>query len=110
MDAEHVSKKSEHKDVLKRMRLVRKDTVQRVAAEVKAQKKIVAALTGALRAGAKTVPEMAEATGLPAHEVLWWTASLKKYGLVMEAEKQGAYFAYRLAEKPSADEARPASL
>jgi predicted Rossmann fold nucleotide-binding protein DprA/Smf involved in DNA uptake len=97
MDTERVSKKSQHKEILKRMRLVRKDTVQRVAAEVKAQKKIIAALTGALGAGPKTVPEMAEATGLPPHEVLWWTASLKKYGLVTEAEKRGAYFAYRLA-------------
>lgn len=109
MEAEHVSKKSQHKDILKRMRTLRKDTVHRVAAQVRAQKKIIAALTGALRSGAKTVPEMAEATGLPSHEVLWWTASLKKYGIILEGEKQGAYFTYRLAETGSANESRPAS-
>ncbi len=98
MEPEDVSKKARHKDVLKRLRTLRHETVQRVAAEVKSQKKIIAALTKSLRTGAKTVPEMAEATGLAPHEVLWWTASLKKYGIVQEAEKRGAYFAYRLAE------------
>lgn len=109
MEGEQVSKKSAHREILKRMRALRKDTVQRVTADVKAQKKIIAALTEALRSGAKTVPEMAEATGLPAHEVLWWTASLKKYGLLAEGEKRGAYFAYRLAETGPANDSRLAS-
>lgn len=102
MEAEHVTKKSRQKEVLKRLRTFRRETVQRVAAQVKSQKKIIDALTESLRRGPKTIPEMAEATGLAAHEVLWWTASLKKYGIVQEAEKRGAYFAYRLAETPTA--------
>lgn len=106
MATEHVSKKGGHKEVLKRLRAHRQETVQRVAAEVKAQKKIVAALTKSLRNGPKTVPEMAEETGLPLHEVLWWTASLKKYGILQEAEKQGAYFAYRLSEPSAPQDAK----
>lgn len=108
METEHGTKKGGHKEVLKRLRSLRQETVQRVAAQVKSQKKTVAALTKCLRHGPKTVPEMAEETGLPPHEVLWWTASLKKYGIVQEAEKKGAYFAYRLSEPPAPENAKTA--
>ena len=42
------------------------------------------------------MPELAAATGMPADEVLWYMAALKKYGEVVEAEKCGGYFRYTL--------------
>ncbi|ROQ89814.1 helix-turn-helix domain-containing protein [Desulfosoma caldarium] len=90
--------KAQHKETLKRLRTLRQDTVQRVAAQVKAQKKCIASIKSALRDGPKTVPEIAEATGLSPQETLWWIASLKKYGMIFERDKSGAYFTYGLAE------------
>ncbi|MBC7359656.1 MAG: winged helix-turn-helix transcriptional regulator [Desulfacinum sp.] len=86
------------REEMKALRAVRKETIRRVSARVKEQKKIIASISGRLKKGPGTVPEIAEAVGLPPGEVLWWIASLKKYGVVVEGEKQGAYFTYRLTD------------
>lgn len=57
-------------------------------------------LTGMLRGGPKTVPELASEGGLPAHEVLWYVIGMKKYGKVVEADQVDGYFQYRLVEEP----------
>ncbi len=98
MGHEKETKKGVDRELLKTLRAARKETVRRVSATVKRQKKTISAITAELKKGPKTVPEIAEATGLSTAEVLWWIASLKKYGTVLEGDKQGAYFAYRLAE------------
>ncbi|MBZ4659915.1 MAG: hypothetical protein JG766_1838 [Desulfacinum sp.] len=90
--------KGAEREEMKALRAARKETIRRVSAQVKEQKKIIASITGELKKGPRTVPEIADAVGLLPREVLWWIASLKKYGVVLEGEKQGAYFAYRLAE------------
>jgi hypothetical protein len=46
-----------------------------------------------------TVPELAAATGLPAHEALWHITAMKKYNLVTEVELDDGYYRYRLAEE-----------
>jgi predicted transcriptional regulator len=50
------------------------------------------------------VPQLAEATNLPAHEVLWHVAAMKKYGLVTEAgtDETGDYYFYRLTKEAQA--------
>jgi DNA-binding transcriptional ArsR family regulator len=53
----------------------------------------------ALKEGPKTVPELAQATGLPSKEVLWHLMSLKKYGKVTEGEEQGNYVEYALKSR-----------
>jgi hypothetical protein len=53
-------------------------------------------ITEALQAGPKTVPEIAETTGLPSHEVFWHLMAMKKYGKVEEGQQQGDYFQYVL--------------
>jgi len=50
-----------------------------------------------LKEGAQTVPTIAAATGASTAETLWYMASLKKYGEIKEAEKDGGYFKYELA-------------
>jgi hypothetical protein len=37
---------------------------------------------------------------LPASEVLWYVATLKKYGEILEGPKDGGYFRYRLGQAP----------
>ena len=62
------------------------------------QKKIIDAIKDHLKEGARTVPEISEATGRSGAETLWYVATLKKYGEIKEAEKDGSYFTYELAE------------
>jgi hypothetical protein len=44
------------------------------------------------------VPEISKATGIPSDRVLWYLATLKKYGDIIEGDKDGSYFRYVLAE------------
>ncbi len=55
----------------------------------------------ALRDGEKTVPELAEALGLPVAEVMVWVMGMRRYGLVVESAEANDddYFTYRIASK-----------
>lgn len=50
-----------------------------------------------LEAGPRTVPELAEALGRPAHEVMFWVMGLRKYGHLAEIKEpdDDGYFRYR---------------
>jgi hypothetical protein len=85
-------------DRLKDLRLARKPTIKAAAARVSAQTKTIKAIKEQLKDAPKTVPEISEAAGLPAVDVLYFLATLKKFGQVLEAEQDGSYFRYRLAE------------
>lgn len=54
------------------------------------------AIRGALAEGPRTVPELAEATGEPTHEILWMLMAMKKYGEIREGEERGEYYEYAL--------------
>ena len=41
------------------------------------------------------------ATGLPVAEVLWYVASMKKYGEILEGPKDGGYYRYKLGQAPA---------
>jgi hypothetical protein len=84
------------KEVLKKLREVRRDTVKTVTLRVKEQQRSVRAIKGWLADGAATVPEISEATGIEAAEVLWYVATLKNYGEIIEGPKDGDYFRYQL--------------
>jgi len=84
-------------EILKKLRLQRAESVRRAKEVQKEQKQKISAIQTALKDGPKTVPEISQVTGIPTPEVLWWVASLKKYGVVMEDEQRGSYFAYKMA-------------
>ena len=63
--------------------------------EVKEQNRIKAAILGSISASAKSVPEIAQATGVPSRIVLWYLAGLKKYGLIFEEGKKGTFYTYK---------------
>ena len=73
---------------------------------MKEQRRAVKAIKACLTGAELTVPEIAAATGLPASEVLWYVATLKKYGEILEGPKDGSYYRYRLGE-PVAAETEP---
>ena len=53
-----------------------------------------------LQNGPKTIPEMAEALGFPAQEVMQWVMAMWRYGKLEETGKanEDGYFQYRLKE------------
>ncbi|MFO7749714.1 MAG: hypothetical protein R6V54_06435 [Desulfobacteraceae bacterium] len=92
------SEKQAKKEALKALRKKRGSLVAAASARVKAQKKAVKSIREALNDSNATIPEIAEAAGLPTDATLWYVMALKKYGEVLEKEKSGDYFTYGLAE------------
>jgi hypothetical protein len=94
------------KAALKKLREARREIVAAATRQMQAQKKAIKAIKAQLAQGDMTVPEIAAATGLATSEVMWYVASMKKYGAVLEGAKDGSYFRYQLAA--AAEEAEPA--
>ena len=86
-------------EMLKRLRAQHTETVERTQALLKEQKRVQKEICQVMRDNPKTVPEVAEAVGMPAQEVLWYIASFKKYGLVVENGMCGDYPLYQKAEE-----------
>jgi predicted transcriptional regulator len=90
--------KKKKKEAMKKLLSDRKERVTKASAIVKEQKKERKAITEHLENQPATVPEISKATGLPSGKVLWYLATLKKYGGLIEGEKDGSYFRYMLTE------------
>ena len=93
--------KKEEKEAMKDLRKSRKVFIKAASAKMKAQKKTIKAIEDHLKEEARTVPEIAATTGISTAETLWYVATLKKYGVIKEAEKDGTYFKYELAKAES---------
>lgn len=85
--------------MLKRLRAEHGETIERTQAHLKAQKCFRRDMCKAIRTAPKTVPEIAEETGLPADQVLWHITAMKKYGLVEEVGICGCYYQYTIAQE-----------
>ncbi len=88
--------KKAKKEAMKKLRERRKVFIKTASAKMKAHKKVIGAIKDQLQQGARTVPEIAAATGTSSAETLWFVATLKKYGEIKEAEKDDSYFKYAL--------------
>jgi len=97
------------KEALKALKAARKDQIAAATARMKEQRKAVKAIKEHLTGVELTVPEIAAATGLPASEVLWYVATLKKYGEILEGPKAGGYYRYKLGQ-PVAEETAPGAV
>ena len=84
------------KEALKKLKAARKGQITAATAKMKEQRKAVKAIKEQLAEAELTVPEIAAATGLAASDVLWYVASLKKYGEILEGPKDSGYYRYRL--------------
>jgi predicted ArsR family transcriptional regulator len=91
-------------ELLASLRDQHRDQVSKSQALLKEQQAVRRSLQRALQAGPQTVPQLAEATGLPAHQVLWHVTALKKYGQVEEVgmDEDETYFLYRLSKEAGA--------
>ncbi|HEY3284153.1 MAG TPA: transcriptional regulator [Armatimonadota bacterium] len=82
-------------DQLKQLRQQRGPVPPEKLEEGKAQNRAQRAILKAIAVEARTVPEIAEETGLPSQEVFWWITALRKYNRVQDEGKRGDYVAYR---------------
>ena len=87
------------KEAIKKLREARKVKITAAKARMKEQRKTIKAIKEQLKDSPLTVPEIAAATGIEPSHVLWFLAALKKYGQILEGEKDGSYFQFRLVEK-----------
>ncbi|MBT8364466.1 MAG: winged helix-turn-helix domain-containing protein [Deltaproteobacteria bacterium] len=90
-------KKTMDKEALKKLREERRTWVENAKKSISAQNQIIKQIKAQIVDTAKTIPEIARATDMSTSVVLLYIAGLKKYGLVVEAEKDGDYFKYCLA-------------
>ena len=90
--------KKKRKEAMKQLRTARKEWTTKASSVVKEQKKALKAIKGHLENQPATVPEISQAVGIPSDRVLWYLATLKKYGDIIEGEKDGGYFRYVLVE------------
>ncbi|MCL4503252.1 MAG: winged helix-turn-helix domain-containing protein [Deltaproteobacteria bacterium] len=90
-------------EALKKLKGSRKEQIAASTVRMKEQRRAVQAIKACLAESDLTVPEMAAATGLPVPEVLWYAATLKKYGEILEGAKAGSYFRYRLGRVVAAE-------
>ncbi len=86
-------------EMLKELREKHSGSVKRAQALFKEQKQFQQSICQFIRETPHTVPEIAREIGKPAHEVLWFLASLKKYGIVVEAGMCGDYPLYKRAKE-----------
>jgi predicted Rossmann fold nucleotide-binding protein DprA/Smf involved in DNA uptake len=87
---------------LKQLREEHHETVAQVQTLLKEQKDIRRQIVQAMGDTPKTVPEIAEASGLPAEQVLWHIIAMKKYDLVIETGQSDDYYLYQQVKEMKA--------
>ncbi len=77
------------------------ERVKRAQQLFKAQQSVRKTLERAMQGAPHSVPQLAERTGISAHEILWHIAAMKKYGLVEETgtDESGDYYLYGLSKE-----------
>jgi predicted transcriptional regulator len=86
-------------EMLKHLREQHAETVTRTQVLLKEQKRVQQEICKSIRETPKTVPQIAEEIGMPAHEVLWYVASFRKYGLIVEKGMCADYPLYQKVEE-----------
>jgi predicted transcriptional regulator len=86
--------------MLAELRKQHSEQVKQAQELLKEQQAIRKKLQHALQDGPCSVPQLAEATSLPAHQILWYVATMKKYGLVEESglDEDEEYYLYSLSK------------
>jgi hypothetical protein len=90
-------------DMLADLRNEHRERVKQAQALLREQQTARKSLSRLMQGEPKSIPQLADASGLAAHEVLWHLAAMKKYGAVVEdgMDENAAYYLYRLAEEAS---------
>jgi len=86
-------------EILKQLRKQHPEAVERTQVLLKEQKHMQQEICKVLRERPKTVPEVAAEIGVSPDKVLWYMASFRKYGLIVENGMCGDYPLYQKAEE-----------
>jgi predicted transcriptional regulator len=84
--------------ILKDLRVVHQESVDRTQALLKEQGKIEREILKIIKDESMTIPAIASQIELPTHRVLWFVTALKKYDLIREDGMDGEYVLYRKEE------------
>ncbi len=93
---EPVKSVDDYREKIKSLREERKELITRNRELLKNQTYERGLIHKGLNSGEKTIPELAEETGLASDTVLYYLSAMRKYGLVKEAGHAGAYYKYKL--------------
>jgi hypothetical protein len=96
------------RELLARLRKERAAIVDSVTEQNRRRRAARKKIRDELRKGPATVPAVAAVVGLPTSEVLWHLAAMRKYGELVEDQKAGDYFTYRLTA-PAGSQGTPGS-
>ena len=101
MTSEEKEKSRQRTKMLADLRKQHRDSVKKAQVLLKEQQSKQKAISRALHGTPKSVPQIAEATGIPSHEVLFHVAAMKKYGDVAEAgmDDDYEYYLYKLTQE-----------
>ena len=97
------AEKKQKKEAMKKLRMARKQWIAGASAKIRMHKKAIKLIKEQLENEAATIPELSQTTGMPPEKVLWYMATLKKYGEIVEGDKDGSYFKYALSEETLED-------
>ena len=88
-------------EMLTNLRKQHPERVKIAQAKLKEQRSIRKTLQQVLETKPHTIPQLAEATGFPAHQVLWYLSVMKKYGKVVETglDEDYEYYLYGLTRE-----------
>ena len=96
--------KEAKKAAMKKLRGQRKNLIAAASSTMKRQKKDLKAIKEFLKVQAATIPDIAVGVDMPTDKTLWYMATMKKYGQIIEAQKEGAFFKYSLNETEKTQE------
>ena len=96
--------KDAKKAAMKELRAQRKTMISAASLKMKKQKKDIKAIKEFLKGQEATIPEIAEGVDMPTDKTLWYMATLKKYGQIVEGPKEGVFFKYFLSESDKTQE------
>ncbi len=92
------ARQAELKERLKRLREERRQRIGEIAGRVRRQKEDLKKIRDHLAAAGEgaTPPRVAGETGMEVSRVMWYLATMKRYGEVREGAKEGGWFRYLL--------------
>ncbi|HDM60268.1 MAG TPA: MarR family transcriptional regulator [Archaeoglobus veneficus] len=103
-EAEEKPKKAKKELTVKKLREKGVKPREEVIEKSKEQRKIIKQITECLKAGPKTIPEIASEVKMPVGVVTWYVMTMFKYGQVEPDEEVGGYYKYKLAVKEGVEE------
>lgn len=86
-------------EMLKQLRKGHAESVKRTQALFREQRQMQQSICKFICENPKTIPQIAAEIDKPPHEVLWFVAAMRKYGLAVEDGMQGDYPLYKTVKE-----------